>query len=1147
MADPMSFAIATVAQIGVSYLFPSEGPRLKDLKISASTYGASIPWAFGLCRVAGNLIWSDKIVEHKKKKWAGKGGFYNQYTYTCTFAMGLCKGPIKGILRIWADSKIIYDVTGGQSGGDLKSLAAAAAAGNNTSTNKYRMRFYLGDEDQVPDSAIIADKGEENTPAYRGLAYILFDDVALTDFGNRIPQITAEVYIGETTQVVEVSPFVQNDGITPLATDYAPGEAAFDFDRNYAHLRYGDEITQLSLKTARVVQSFTDANFLFAGGGSLSRILGGGRDSSLYVTYGPEADFMPIARLDPYSMQAVGYFGATEDNTGSSNTDTGFAKSVAFATAMSDQSIEYLLSVGEAGQLGLLRANTMAYQWGAGQYLGGAASAGKSFAVVGADADTSSYPTFYVMWGDATGFKLTKLNNGVQTDVQTVTGSGVSIGSAVWDSATPGVLMFWTAGGVKYLSKWSLDTNAEAWRISVAGYPLAFSNQSRIITGRFGWSYNGRLYTIDTATGEMLDDSIDPNTGEVTPGDGNGYALPDDYVGETANLQSFDSTRSMLNCFDGVEGSVFLNTTTIGCTVGAIVNRLLLEGNLPQTQMDLTAINGITVRGYGWASSTDVKGIVDELQRLYLFDLVEREGVLVAIMRGDVTDEINGVETIPQNALGSSSDEASDFWIETRSQEADIPAKVSLTYMNYSDDYMSSVAHSQRATNPYPTMFSRQQVSMEMNVALIPSEAKAQVKRILYSQWAERVSHSTRLPWAYLDLDPGDVITVEMNDGRSYNDRVNRMEIGADYSIATDTYSQDSGAYEGWDGIAADGGGTGTQIIQAPSIALPFILNTPLLRDMDDTGGSYSLFYTGLGNGSPGSFGGGALYRSENNIDYSLLNSNDNDVEWGTVIGTMAPPATGPFALDWKTQVTILPAVPWFELQSVTDDELWAGGNACVVGNEIIQFRDCIENADGTWTLFNLLRARRGTSYAGQDHVAGERFIFLNNVTIGIQGDVSSARGLARYFKGVGAGYTLGESAVTQITYEPRDLMPYAVGDIRRASGSDIVLTWARCTRIGGNMMDGTGEVALSEASEKYEVYILDSAFAGDLSRGNQPTNYQRMYTTSTPTATYTAAEQTEDGFDSATDTLHVVIYQLSDVVGRGFPSVRDIAPDAGF
>ncbi len=736
----------------------------------------------------------------------------------------------------------------------------------------------------------------------------------------------------------------------------------------------------------------------------------------------------------------------------------------------------------------------------------------------------------------------------MQTTVQTITGSGLSIGSVMWDSSVPGVLMFWSEGSTKYLSKWSHDTGNEAWRKVVSGYPARATNQARILTGRFAWVYAGHLYIIDTATGSYTDDTVDAATGQVTPGAGTGYDLPDDYTGDSSDFQAFDSSRSMLNCFGGIEATVYLNSATVGVTVGTIVDRLLQEGGLARTQYDLTAINTLAIRGYGWASGTDVKSLIDEMQRIFLFDLVESAGVLTAVLRGDQGTN-NGVVTIPQNILGSSSEDATDFWQETRTQEAEVPGSIQLTYMNYNDDYQTSVARSQRVANPLPTMFSRQQVAMEANLVLTPNEAKIQTRKILYSQWGERIQHTSRLPWAYLNLDPSDAVNVDFNDGRTYKDRLQSTEFGADYVIAISTYSQDSGAYDGWDSTAADGGGSGTQVLPAPSIGVPFIINTPLLRDQDDTGGSVSRYYDGIGSGSGDGFSGGAIYRSTNNIDYNLLGGADNAVEWGTVIGTLPRPTSTPFALDWRTRLTILPATSDFELESITDDELWAGANPCLVGDEVIQFRDAVENADGTWTIWNLLRGRRGTEYACDDHVVGERFVFLNNSTIGLQGDTTNARGMARYFKAVGAGRSLGETPVYQMTYEPRDLMPYAPVEIMRelTTSDDIDITWKRRTRLGGNLMDGTGEVSLAELSERYVIYILDGAFAGDLSRGTPPTNARRVYTSTTPSASYSAADQASDGFNKTTDTLHLAIYQLSDAVGQGFPGVRSIAPGEVF
>jgi hypothetical protein len=1149
MADPLSFAIATVAQIGISYLFPSEGPRLKDLKMSASTYGAAIPWVFGLTRVPGNMIWSLPIKEHKKKKGLGKGGSYNQYTYSCTFAMGLCQGPVKAILRVWADGKLIYDATGGTS--DPISLKQIInGGGGNTISSKYRLRFYTGDEEQLPDSAIIADKGESNAPAYRGLCYILFDDAPLADFGNRIPQVTAEVYVGSTESTVAVTALTETDGATALDTGFDGAMSAFDWDRSLGYLVYPDHLAQVDLKRAAVAASYTETNYALPGAPPLARLLCVGREGSVFATFGSGHVRLPVSRLDPYALQAVATFGTPLDGT--DNTPDAFVIERA-ASAVTNASIEYLLTLGPLGQAGLLRADTLAYQWGSGVYLGGYPGTGSdAYRVCGADPDTSGDATFYVLWGAGATLTLTKIEGAVQTEVQVITGAALAPIAAIWDSSVNGVLLLWTDGGSAFISKWSADTGVEAWRKPVAGLPANYSGATRLLTATFAWVHAGVLYVIDTTTGDFKDKSIDAATGEVVEGSGTGFDLPTAFTGADAAIQAFDGGRSALFCANGIDGLVQVSTATAGVTVGTIVERMLIAGGLTPAQMNLTALLNINLRGYGWASGTDVRGVLDELRRLFLFDLVERQGVISAVMRADPTNGTDeAVDTIPQNALGSSSLDATDFWQETRLQEADLPSSVSLAYMNYDDDYEASMARSARISNPLPTMFSRQTVAMEINVVMTPAEAKAQTAKILYSQWLERTKYETHLPWAYLEIDPADVINVEMNDGRSYNARVHVTEIGADFAVRTETYAQDAGAYDGWETIiVADGGGSGLkQTIAAPAVALPFVINTPLLRDQDDTGGAFSRYYVGVGNGDASAFTGGAIFRSTNNLDYAILTTTDNDVEWGTILGAVPPPATGPFALDWKTRITIKPSVNWFAIESITDDELWSGANPCLVGNEVIQFRDAVENADGTWTIWNLLRCRRGTEYAGANHVAGERFIFLNNNTIALQGDLTTARGQPRYFKGLGEGRSLQDVPVLQTTYEPRDLMPYAPADIRRerTTGVDIDITWARRTRLGGNLMDGTGEVALSERTEAYEVYLLDTPFAGDLSRGAPPAAYRRKYTTTTPLVVYTGAEQGVDGFSAAASTLHVVIYQLSDAVGRGFPGVRSIDPIEAF
>jgi hypothetical protein len=59
--------------------------------------------------------------------------------------------------------------------------------------------LHLGTEDQAPDPVIEMHECAGNVPAYRGLAYITFDELPLKDFGNRIPNITAEIVATAST------------------------------------------------------------------------------------------------------------------------------------------------------------------------------------------------------------------------------------------------------------------------------------------------------------------------------------------------------------------------------------------------------------------------------------------------------------------------------------------------------------------------------------------------------------------------------------------------------------------------------------------------------------------------------------------------------------------------------------------------------------------------------------------------------------------------------------------------------------------------------------------------------------------------------------------------------------------------------------
>ncbi|WP_152045382.1 baseplate multidomain protein megatron [Aureimonas psammosilenae] len=177
-----------------------EGARLAASRIQNADEGASVARVYGTARVSGQVIWTTRFEEAARtERQGGKGGgggaSVTTYSYFGNVAVGLCEGPIAAVRRVWADGEEI-DLTG------------------------VTMRLHRGDESQMPDPLIEAKQGAGNAPAYRGLAYVVFERLALERWGNRIPQFSFEVLrpIGALEaglRAVAVIPGASEHGLDP--------------------------------------------------------------------------------------------------------------------------------------------------------------------------------------------------------------------------------------------------------------------------------------------------------------------------------------------------------------------------------------------------------------------------------------------------------------------------------------------------------------------------------------------------------------------------------------------------------------------------------------------------------------------------------------------------------------------------------------------------------------------------------------------------------------------------------------------------------------------------------------------------------------------------------------------------------------------
>ncbi len=205
-----------------------EGPRLSDLQFLSSTEGAHIPKIYGRARISGQVIWATNLEEEtitttqtSSSQSGGKGSLFSggggeqqqetvtqtEYRYYANFAVGLCEGEITRVGRIWADGKELNQ-------------------------SEYTIRIYKGTESQTADSLITSKEGSSVVPAYRGTAYVVFERMPLGRFGNRLPQMTFEV-------------FRSVDGFETLlqAVTMIPGSGEFAYESDTITRNAGNGVT----------------------------------------------------------------------------------------------------------------------------------------------------------------------------------------------------------------------------------------------------------------------------------------------------------------------------------------------------------------------------------------------------------------------------------------------------------------------------------------------------------------------------------------------------------------------------------------------------------------------------------------------------------------------------------------------------------------------------------------------------------------------------------------------------------------------------------------------------------------------------------------------------------------------------------------
>ncbi len=300
------------------------------------------------------------------------------------------------------------------------------------------------------------------------------------------------------------------------------------------------------------------------------------------------------------------------------------------------------------------------------------------------------------------------------------------------------------------------------------------------------------------------------------------------------------------------------------------------------------------------------------------------------------------------------------------------------------------------------------------------------------------------LPVAYLDYLENDLLVFSAH-GRFWTMRCDMVDVGANYLMQVHGVVEDVTVQ-----IAAlpvqPGVGIPPPRTQPPVPLDIALLDIPALSDDDAFSPTIYLAGCSLGGG----WAGVRVYLSSDNVTFNLAGVLSTEHLLGhttTLLGV-----GGTFGVDTVNTVTVRldggnPQPFGAVLTSTNLQGVLNGGNLCVIDNEILAFQTATLNADGTYTLSNLLRGLRDT----EDQVAatravGGRFVSLNFMILNQLAVVLAGMpyGQQVYYKFVPAGLTLSDVTAKQLAWTGSTLRPFHPGllSVARDGSNNATVSW---------------------------------------------------------------------------------------------------------
>jgi hypothetical protein len=578
-------------------------------------------------------------------------------------------------------------------------------------------------------------------------------------------------------------------------------------------------------------------------------------------------------------------------------------------------------------------------------------------------------------------------------------------------------------------------------------------------------------------------------------------SLPD-FLARTPTYNGGRFTVTAVNSAEAYTVQLGAQAVTAQTLSTVIAGECSRAGLLAPTDIVTSALID-TVSGFKVAQIGSIRSSIEPLQGAFPFDIIQSGYLIKAVPRGQ-----SPVVALDIGDLG-----IDEQLRQSREMDTQMPNKIVATYLDRERNYDGNEQFWER-----PSSGAVNTRTMELPIVMGASQALQVVERLGNLYWLERTEFGPfSLPPAFGELEPGDVVTLHAGYA-DYELRLTSVSYQSDSSLECMAKLNSSSLY-----ISQ---AVSDETPDAPTIPMAGaswfdLLDIPVVDEtlQNEPG------MVGLMTGYTSDWAGGVIYRSpDNGQTWDDIQAFEGKATIGYARGMLgAHPGT---LIDYGSTLTVDLLSGSFS--GITEAQMLNGANTVAYGAhgrwEILRFARSSLNADGSYSIGTLIRGDRGTEWATGLHAAGDLFVLLDDPDGAWISMPTDLIGAPRSYRGITNGADIESTASALITYQGVNLECLSpVHPVGVRDGADnLEISWKRRTRIGGAWRDNV-DASLGETTEAYEIDIISG-----------PT-VKRTLTSNAPAATYTADDQVID-FGSVQPSITARIYQLSSVVGRGYP-----------